>query len=627
MKRLVLLISMFLLAIMTVSANPVINVVGAQTVAEGATLTFEVTSTAADNVTTAFTYNYTGTYGSLTKNNETSATFTWTPGFTDAGVYNFEFTATDLDSTTSTTPVITVTNTNRAPIISTSAVTSVVKDHAYSYDVDATDADSDVLGYSLVSPPAGMTINATSGLIVWTPTTVGNYSVKVRATDASLYDQQNFTVEVLSPTYSLSLTDVTVGGTTQERDNTETATFTVTNIGSETITSITLSDNADTSYGVNFTPSTIASLAASASVTVTVSLYIPEDQDAGELNIATITAVGTSGTNQVTGTSDLNVEAENNLVIKDGTITVDGDDQNLDDGDDVTVRPGADVILELDIKNTFGDSIDIEDIEILVYDDSGDLDIDEEESMSKLRRRDTETVIFEFTIDKDSDESTYEVFIEVTGVDENDAEHGETWVIDFDVEKKTHDIRIAKANLGSYFCGDNSVELSIELENIGTKDEDEVAIEIKSTVLDYHRIFYDLVIDEEDDLTKEVIIPIPSDVDAGTIIIDLTAYYDRDEETDIDYVYLTIPSSCGTTVPSTDNNGNANQDNSGSIVVESGNNNPVVDDTNFVSSSSGQEVTSGLFGGGALATSLLVMANLLVLVIIVILVMKFLVRV
>ena len=39
----------------------------------------------------------------------------------------------------------------------------------YSYDVQAIDPDNDLLTYSLVNNPAGMTINPSTGLISWVP--------------------------------------------------------------------------------------------------------------------------------------------------------------------------------------------------------------------------------------------------------------------------------------------------------------------------------------------------------------------------------------------------------------------------------------------------------------------------
>ena len=59
---------------------------------------------------------------------------------------------------------------NVAPQITSTPVTSATVGVAYSYDVNASDANGDTLSYSLTQAPAGMTINASTGLIAWTPT-------------------------------------------------------------------------------------------------------------------------------------------------------------------------------------------------------------------------------------------------------------------------------------------------------------------------------------------------------------------------------------------------------------------------------------------------------------------------
>ncbi|GAI81115.1 unnamed protein product, partial [marine sediment metagenome] len=51
---------------------------------------------------------------------------------------------------------------------------------------------------------AGMTINASSGVISWTPSTVGDYDVTIEVTDGGSFDTQSFTItvaitDVLSP--------------------------------------------------------------------------------------------------------------------------------------------------------------------------------------------------------------------------------------------------------------------------------------------------------------------------------------------------------------------------------------------------------------------------------------------
>ncbi len=87
--------------------------------------------------------------------------------------------------------------TNHAPVITSSPKKTGYVNESYGYDVEATDSDNDPLAYTLVNAPSGMTINASTGMISWTPTSTGNYDVKVRVQDPYLaYAEQSFTIAV-----------------------------------------------------------------------------------------------------------------------------------------------------------------------------------------------------------------------------------------------------------------------------------------------------------------------------------------------------------------------------------------------------------------------------------------------
>jgi|GEM_PF-4779577 len=88
---------------------------------------------------------------------------------------------------------------NNAPKITSAGITTAYVNEAYSYDVQATDVDGDALTYSLVESPAGMTIDAGTGLISWTPTTYTTAHVKVEVKDSNgAVDDQSFSVKVTS---------------------------------------------------------------------------------------------------------------------------------------------------------------------------------------------------------------------------------------------------------------------------------------------------------------------------------------------------------------------------------------------------------------------------------------------
>ena len=87
------------------------------------------------------------------------------------------------DPDTATVTVTVPTPTNRNPQITSSPVTTATVGQAYSYDVNATDADGDTLSYVLNVAPADMNMNASTGLIAWTPTAAGSFPVTVEVRD------------------------------------------------------------------------------------------------------------------------------------------------------------------------------------------------------------------------------------------------------------------------------------------------------------------------------------------------------------------------------------------------------------------------------------------------------------
>ena len=88
---------------------------------------------------------------------------------------------------------------NQKPVIYSIPITTATVGETYFYNVYATDLDNDVLTYSLTTKPTGMTISSASGLIMWTPTAEGVYTVVVKVSDGALSDTQGFTITVSKP--------------------------------------------------------------------------------------------------------------------------------------------------------------------------------------------------------------------------------------------------------------------------------------------------------------------------------------------------------------------------------------------------------------------------------------------
>jgi len=104
---------------------------------------------------------------------------------------------------------INITAANLPPVFTSSAITSAAANVLYSYRAVATDPNlpDDALTYSLIAQPAGMRINANSGLVEWVPTaafanTTQNVTVVVKDLDG-LTATQAYSIKVSPPDLTL----------------------------------------------------------------------------------------------------------------------------------------------------------------------------------------------------------------------------------------------------------------------------------------------------------------------------------------------------------------------------------------------------------------------------------------
>ena len=126
------------------------------------------------------------------------------PGADADGTDSFTYTAADQTLASNVATVrIAVRTPNGPPEITSAPVTAAAHGVIYVYAVHATDPEpGDVLTFSLPTAPAGMTIDAATGLIHWTPSVaqLGGHDVVVKVVDVrGLFDLQGFSVEVASP--------------------------------------------------------------------------------------------------------------------------------------------------------------------------------------------------------------------------------------------------------------------------------------------------------------------------------------------------------------------------------------------------------------------------------------------
>jgi len=176
-----------------VSRSLDLEAIGDKSVDENSTLSFSVSATDPDGDT--ITYSVDGLPSGATFTNQT---FSWTPGYEQAGTYQATFIASDSQAENSETITITVKNVNRVPALSAIGNRSIYVNDSLSFAVSATDPDGDTITYSVDGLPIGATF--TNQTFSWTPSQsqVGSYKITFSASDSQLQDSETITITVHS---------------------------------------------------------------------------------------------------------------------------------------------------------------------------------------------------------------------------------------------------------------------------------------------------------------------------------------------------------------------------------------------------------------------------------------------
>jgi hypothetical protein len=359
----------------------------------------------------------------------------------------------------------------------------------------------------------------------------------------------------------VSVTSATLGSDNQERGVTVSDTFTIKNNFNESITINAITNSADSKYSLNATGIVLPKvLATGASVSVTLNGFVSLDHDAVDddldevaINIGSISVDYTKGGSPASSGASVTMQAENKLTFKDADIEISGDEtdktSSIDDGDEYDIDPGDDIQITTEVENEFSDSKD-EDFEFdtvkvkVEIDDDGDFDIDDDSDSFSLDAEDEETSIFDITVEDDAEDTNHNAELSVAGTDENGAKHGELIKFDLNVEREKNDVRIKRFEVSPtrLTCSANSrfLDVEVRIQNRGTKNQDEAAIEVAAPTIGFRDKVADIEIDEDDESTRNFLITVPEDAPTGPLKVTATSFFSDSISSDRDEVIVIV---------------------------------------------------------------------------------------
>ncbi len=170
---------------------PVLEAIGNKSVNENSILSFSISATDADGDTITYSAQNLPSGAAFA-----GQIFSWTPSYSQAGTYSVTFIASDGASQDSETITITVSNTNRAPVLAAIGNKEVNENFLLSFTVSATDADGDTIMYAAQGLPSGATFAGQSFNWTPSPSQAGTYQVTFIASDGQLQDSETISITV-----------------------------------------------------------------------------------------------------------------------------------------------------------------------------------------------------------------------------------------------------------------------------------------------------------------------------------------------------------------------------------------------------------------------------------------------
>lgn len=275
---------------------------------------------------------------------------------------------------------------------------------------------------------------------------------------------------------------------------------------------------------------------------------INSDFEEVALYVGQLTIHGTNVTGTVEAKFDVYMQRENKLVIDDFDALINNKDteSNIGDGDDIQdLKPGDLVELTIIVESNYANkaNIDIEDVEIdVTCDDDEDLKFDDDNvDVGDIGTKDSSEENINFDVEDDAVQNTITCDLTTSGVDENGATHGEIIKgFGIEIKREQHDIVIkdVRVSPSPVSCEDDSIQVSVDMMNLGKRDEDEVGVQIQSIALGINEKISNLVLDEDDSSTETFIASIEQNLADDKYAILVSTFYDNNKQTDSQVVQI-----------------------------------------------------------------------------------------
>lgn len=194
---------------LTITQNnvaPVLTAIGNQTVAEGDSAEVNISATDENGGLLVFSIDGEPDFVSLLDNEDGTAVLTIAPDYDDAGTYpDITITVTDNGGLTDSEVIsITVTDTNRAPVLTAIGAKTGYEGDPLQFNISATDPDGDAVSFTVDNLPAFGSFQDNedgTGTFIFNPTfdDSGVYNITVTVTDdgaGNLTDFETFTLTI-----------------------------------------------------------------------------------------------------------------------------------------------------------------------------------------------------------------------------------------------------------------------------------------------------------------------------------------------------------------------------------------------------------------------------------------------